>query len=89
MEKIKSALAWVGGVLGAILALFLIFRNTEDKAKTDLQIKDAKLEGKQEEVQKGIDKDKADLEKLKKDGVEEKKPDEVVDYWAKQLKKDK
>lgn len=86
MEKIKSFFMWVGAALAAVLGIFLIFRNSEDKAKTELLVNDAKLEGKQEVVQSQIDADKKKLEDLQKNGVEEKKPDEVVDYWNKNLK---
>lgn len=86
MEKIKQAFMWIGAALTAILGIFLIFRNTEDKAKTELLIKDAKLEGKQEEVQKDIDADKKKLEDLKNNGVADKTPGEVEDYWKKNLK---
>jgi len=85
-EKIKSAFMWIGAALTAILGIFLLFRNSEDKAKTELLVNDAKLEGKQEAVQSQIDADKKKLEDLQKNGVEEKKPDEVVDYWNKNLK---
>lgn len=87
METIKKAFMWLGAALTAVLGIFLIFRNSEDKAKTELLVNNAKLEGKQEVVQSQIDEDKKKLEDLQKNGVEEKKPDEVVDYWNKNLGK--
>jgi len=50
-DKVKIGIMWIGAALTAILGIFLLFRNTEDKAKTELLVKDAKLEGKQEVVQ--------------------------------------
>ena len=89
MDSIKAAIikvaAVIGGILTAILAIFLIFRGSDDK-KVELQINDAKLEGKQEEVQKQVDADKAKLEKIEKEGVPNLTPNEVEDYWKKNLK---
>jgi hypothetical protein len=86
-DKVKSAFMWIGAALTAILGIFLLFRNSEDKAKTELLVNDAKLEGKQEDVQSQIDADKAKLEKLEKEGVKDLPPDEVEEYWKKNLGK--